>query len=449
MRRLHAGVRACDTGGDGFCDRAAGSRTQGDDSNLLINSAFEPPLPCVAEGSDRYFLLNYGSQSHVVQISHRSLAKTGMARYYPSMTEDRTIQIARRLRKRREQLRLSQDQLAVLMGLNHRQTLTQIENGERKIQPQELAAAARVLEVTLNYFTDPYKAAGEAAFSFRAEAADERVLAEFEDVAGDWLATYRALCKPSFLKKALSLGDRSSYEQAQAAGEQTARELKLGRCPAEGLQEALEREWGILVMHIDFPDEISGAASRLEGLQAILVNRNEPVGRRNYDLAHELFHLLTWDTMPPARLDSERAPSAPAKRVEQLANNFASALLMPGDTILATWHDYVEIPLLDRIVIMADEFKVSPPAMKWRLANLNLIPRRELPPDADLTTATGATARVDVKPPLFNVEFVRRLHDAVEEGVLSLRKAAQILRTDTAGFAELCRSYGRQLTYDV
>src|SRR5690606_23033883 len=157
-----------------------------------------------------------------------------------------------------------------------------IENGERNIQPHELADAARVLLVSLNYFTDPYKAAGEARFSFRAETADEGVLAAFEDVAGDWLATYRPLCKPSFLKKALSLSDRSSYEEAQAAGEQTARELRLGRCPADELQEALEREWSILVMHVDFPDDISGAASRLDGLQAILVNRNEPPGRRNY-----------------------------------------------------------------------------------------------------------------------------------------------------------------------
>jgi XRE family transcriptional regulator, fatty acid utilization regulator len=365
------------------------------------------------------------------------------------MTADRTIQIARRLRARREQLKMSQDELAGMMGLNHRQTLTQIENGERRIQPQELATAARVLEVTLNYFTDPYKAAGEATFSFRAETADERALAEFEDVAGDWLATYRTLCKPSFLKKALSLGDRSSYEEAQAAGEQTARELRLGRCPADGLQEALEREWSILVMHVDFPDGISGAASRLEGLQAILVNRNEPPGRRNYDLAHELFHLLTWDTMPPARLDSERTSSASAKRVEQLANNFASALLMPGDAVRAQWGEHTEIPMLNRIVVMADQFKVSAPAMKWRLANLDLISRNELPEDAELAAASTAAPNSDVTPALFNVEFVRRLHSAVEEGGLSLRKVGQILRTDTAGFAEICRSYGRQLTYDV
>ena len=36
----------------------------------------------------------------------------------------------------------------------------------------------------------------------------------------------------------------------------------------------------------------------------ILVNRHEPRGRRSFDLAHELFHVLTWDAMPPERIES-------------------------------------------------------------------------------------------------------------------------------------------------
>jgi len=364
------------------------------------------------------------------------------------MTTDLTARIARRLRARREQLGLSQDQLAERMGLKHRQTLTQIESGERRIQPNELVAAAQVLEVKPDYFTDPYQAAGEAAFSFRAQAVDEAELASFERIAGNWLATYRALCSPSFLKKALSLTERSSYEHAQLAGEQTARELKLGPRPALELQEALEREWGILVMYVDFPDAISGAASRIDGLQTILVNRNEPAGRRNYDLAHELFHILTWDSMPPAHVDGGNGRSG-SKRVEQLANNFAAALLMPADAMRSAWTDLSESSIIERIVSMAEQFKVSAPAMKWRLENLCLLSKAELPQDAELLAAFRAAVRPDVRPAPFNLEFVRRMHTAVEEGVLSLRKATRILGTDTAGFAELCRSYGRQLTYDA
>ena len=59
----------------------------------------------------------------------------------------------------------------------------------------------------------------------------------------------------------------------------------------------------------------------------VLINRHEVEGRRHFDLAHELFHILTWDAMPPEH--SEEARETGGNRVEQLANNFASAVLMP------------------------------------------------------------------------------------------------------------------------
>ena len=53
----------------------------------------------------------------------------------------------------------------------------------------------------------------------------------------------------------------------------------------------------------------------------ILVNRREPTGRRNFDLAHELFHLLTWDSMPPDRVEPTEVPGMKGNRVERLAEN--------------------------------------------------------------------------------------------------------------------------------
>jgi hypothetical protein len=38
---------------------------------------------------------------------------------------------------------------------------------------------------------------------------------------------------------------------------------------------------------------------------AILMNSNEAPWRRNYNFAHEVFHLITWDSIPPGLL-SER-----------------------------------------------------------------------------------------------------------------------------------------------
>ena len=52
-------------------------------------------------------------------------------------------------------------------------------------------------------------------------------------------------------------------------------------------------------------------------------------GRSHFDLAHELFHVLTWDAMPPERLEEARETGG--SRVEQLANSLAASVLMPVD----------------------------------------------------------------------------------------------------------------------
>ena len=77
-----------------------------------------------------------------------------------------------------------------------------------------------------------------------------------------------------------------------------------------------------LVLMVDAERDISGAACRLPELDAVLISRREFAGRRHFDLAHELFHILTWDAMPPEH--SETARETGGNRVEQLANTFAA-----------------------------------------------------------------------------------------------------------------------------
>jgi XRE family transcriptional regulator, fatty acid utilization regulator len=361
--------------------------------------------------------------------------------------------VARRLKARREELGMSQEHLAREMGFNNRQTLAAIETGRRRIQPRELAAAARVLDVSPDHFTDPYSAVGEASFSFRAVTNDPIQLAEFERLAGGWIATYQTLgmeegVPPSYLTPALALSPDSSYEAAQAAAEQVRRRLGVGRFPALDLELALEREWGILVLYVDAPEGISGAASRLHGLQAILINRKEPLGRRNYDLAHELFHLLTWDSMPPPRIDPDTAVRG-TRRIEELANNFASALLMPRATVQELWEARADTPLTEWLALAAAELRVSGPALKWRLVNLGYIAQEELPTDAEIVSVLAGRPQKVPKPQLFNASFVQRVHSAVESGLLSLRKASRLLGLDTAAFAGLCQAYGRQISYEI
>ena len=154
------------------------------------------------------------------------------------------------------------------------------------------------------------------------------------------------------------------------AGERFAAELELGDVPAQRLAAAMQNELGILVLMVDACRGVSGAACRLPGLDAVLIARGEVEGRRNFDLAHELFHILTWDAMPPKHV--ENAGDFGGTRVEQLANHFAAAVLMPR-AVLDSLGDCGQLEMDELIVRLnaaANELGVTSSALRWRLVAL-------------------------------------------------------------------------------
>ena len=194
-----------------------------------------------------------------------------------------------------------------------------------------------LLDVDLDYFTDAFRLVGEGRFSFWTSGrVPDTVLDEFEERAGRWIAMYRELSReqgerPQWLEIKLALTPASSFEDAEVAGEALADHLQLGQRPAESLRSAMEDRARILVLATDPPPGISGAVARVPGLSCVLVNRQDSEGRRNLDLARALFHLLTWDAMPPARKEPVKVPRRrKGWHVQRLAEHFASALLMPN-----------------------------------------------------------------------------------------------------------------------
>ena len=84
-----------------------------------------------------------------------------------SRNPELTARIAARLRAARERAGLTQYQLAVGLGLNHRQIVTRIEDGQRSLTAEELIRAMDLLGVDLDYFTDTFRLEGEGEFTFR------------------------------------------------------------------------------------------------------------------------------------------------------------------------------------------------------------------------------------------------------------------------------------------
>lgn len=360
--------------------------------------------------------------------------------------------VSQRLKALREARGVTQEQLSQALGFKDRQTLAAIEAGERRIAPDELAAAANALGVTVDYVTDAYRLVGEGRFSFRAKGVEGAVLDEFEQRAGRWIATYRQLerergSEPKRLALKLDLSKQSSFEEATACAQELVRDWNLGDTPAERLPAEMHEKLGTLVLFVDAPSGISGAASLVPGLSTILVNRQEPRGRRSFDLAHELFHVLTWDAMPPERVESLTVKATKGNRVEQLAENFAAALLMPEGTIKRLWEERGSADLHEWMNATATNLNVSAVALKWRLRNLEVLTKGDLAGiNDDRLVANGDPQNGGERPPLFSGDLVFRIHEAVESGHLSLRRAAGLLDLSIQDLEAVFADYGLSLS---
>lgn len=365
--------------------------------------------------------------------------------------------ISRRLKAARERAGINQSVLAEQLGFNDRQTLSAIENGERKISADELLRAAKLLGVQLEYFTDEFRLDGEAHFSWRATDVDSEILKSFEDSASKWVAAYRNIdgllgVTPNPLEYVLPLTVKSSYEAVQTAAERLCIQWDLGYVPALNLQNAVENHLGALVLYVDAPQGISGAACRIPNYSTIFINRGESEGRRNFDLAHETFHLLTWEQMPPSHKDywDISHSMGPAKRVEQLAHNFAAALLMPEYSLRVKWDEYNANDVNRWIKQAAEYFKVTVEALKWRVFNLGWL-SKELR-EAIKEHKIAILAKLDSAkstPRQFGLKFVNRFHDGLANGLLTVRRAAELLGLSIDELAELFKSYELSVPFDL
>lgn len=363
--------------------------------------------------------------------------------------------IGYRVRAAREAANWTQDQLANLLKLKDRQSISDLENGKRKLQPDELVLISDTLGQEIDFFLNPFVVAGEAQFSWRASSElSSESLDGFEVKAGQWIGLLRWLREneqtPSPLKSTLRLTKRSTFEEACGRGEELAAQLELGLVPAERLIAAIERQLDIPVIFVDTlstPEGhvISGATCHLEDMGVILINRNEPESRRLYDLAHELFHALTWDVMKPEHRESN-APDARGshRRIEQLADNFAAGILMPASS-LESLIDRRRIEDTSHLAEVAAQLRVAPEALAWRLFNLHWISREV----CDRLRREHQRAALAGTPKRFSVSFAGMLHRAIDKGQLSARKAAKTIGLSMPQLADLFTEHSLSVPFEL
>lgn len=358
--------------------------------------------------------------------------------------------IARRLKTAREHAGITQAQMAKELGFKDHQSWAAVEAGQRKVSAEELLRVLDALKVDLEGLTDPFRLVDEGRFSWCLDRnVSPELLEEFEDRAGRWIATYLKLGKRqpavSLLTANLSLTETSSDEDARAAAEALRYEWELGDVPALRLADRLQERLGALVLDVDAPAGISGAVCQLPGLATILLNRNEPEGRRSYDLANGTFQLLTGDQMSPQHRE---IPRNKGNRIEQLADSFASAFLMPEPVLQVRWEGRGEIHAW--LNETATALSVTAVALKWRLVQLGWLSQLDLAEIADVRLKANAQALGRrTEPRLFSRRFVERIHGALQGGTLSVRRAAGLLALTIDDLAELLGVYGLTVPFDL
>ena len=354
--------------------------------------------------------------------------------------------IGSRLRALRQERGLSQKQLADLFGFKDRQTVSAIETGIRGVAASELIQLVNKLKVSLDYFTDPFRLDGEGVFSWRQMGVGPTELGRYERTASQWLGTYRALSaqlgqRTPLMHRTLAISKHSSFEEAAHAGERFAEEFGLGSIPSQQLAKVMQDQFGMLVLMVDACTGISGAACRLPEFDAVLIARGEVLGRRNFDLAHELFHILTWDAIPPKHV--EEAADFGGNRVEQLANSFASALLMPRAAIDSQdWTQLDMDDLIARLNTTADELGVTSSALRWRLVVLKKLAKSVAGsiPESELRN-NGRQVSPDL-PPLFSKPFAEVLAKAIDQGYVSVRRTARTVGLAIEGLQDFFSDHG-------
>lgn len=383
-----------------------------------------------------------------------------------------------RLRALRDQHGLSQEALSQALGFKDRQTLSAIETGERRLSADELLRAVQALGIKVEDLIDPFQLTGEGRFSWRQSGLPSKLLDSFEAVAGRWIAAFREIApqvgrERPLLRPTLGLNKASTVEEAMAAGERFAREFRLGDVPAERLAAVMEQELHILVLMVDATSGISGAACHLPELDAVLINRKEVESRRHFDLAHELFHVLTWETLPPEHIE-EADEGAGRGRTEQLANAFAGAVLMPqhlldisrvtgfgegrgdgfgyGDGKGGGSGSGYGPPSVKELKATAAQLRVSAVALKWRLVTLGRLTRKEAQAidDRSLRGDSQGQGRNKAKrPPLFSRMFMEVLAQAIDQGRISVRRAADLAGLTLDDLAELFTAHGVEIPYEL
>ena len=208
----------------------------------------------------------------------------------------------------------------------------------------------------------------------------------------------------------------------------------------------------IKVLFLDLEGSGSAISTKGDYGYSIIIDAKEAPWRRNFNLAHELFHILAINYFPLEEIhqtgNDEEKP-----KVEKLADAFASALLIPKEPLSKELHKRAtdnKIPWIE-LMHLAVEFGVSHEALLWRLCNMGKIKKERVNDiiKSEEFKTINKEVRGDTNQPAnpYSDRFVLLAHKALSEGRISKGKFCNIFDIKRAEFDSFINSRGDLSNY--
>lgn len=271
------------------------------------------------------------------------------------------------LRIARQREGFQQTEAASRLGIDQ-SLLSRIENGFLEPREEIIARAESAYDMPRSFFflTDPVYGAPVSVHPMWRRKADVTVR-DMDAIIAE--LNIRVMHLRRFLEGAeythandLPRLDMEDYGDAEHIAALVRAHWKMPRGPIKDLTALVERA-GVLVVHSPLGGaSVSGVTFATPGLPPLVVlNSQQPADRLRFTLAHELGHLVM-----------HRFPSP---KMEEEANAFASALLMPASDIKSYFVGRrVDLALL---AALKPEWKVAMQALLMRAGTLNLITKNQ------------------------------------------------------------------------
>ena len=343
------------------------------------------------------------------------------------------MNLSERLRGVRSGMKLTLESVSGQTGLGV-STLSEFENGKREPRIGQLKQLADAYHRPVGYFLDEYSPPNDLVlWRKRPESPTaERTEARLIELA-DQYHTLEVLCDQSSLMD-LPRGDGNAdnfnYSLAGRLARRVREDLGLGDRPGQTLLRVLEEARSVKVFHLAFEPSGTAACTLADRFgAAILLNSRNVSWRRTFDLAHELFHLLTWDRF---RRDDSAESAGPSPLEEKLATCFARNLLMPSEVFREAVDSRLKAPGQidsDALLEVAREFDVSVEAVLWQMGFVYKIPSETI-----RATLNQLQRRMDSRdqsirdaPPERPSRFLALARQALRKGLISTGRYAEFV----------------------